>query len=254
MKSDLRTWLFSLGASAAAHAATFGAMTLLVKGPWLAAPGIALPTGEGSGILIEVDSVDEALPVTTPPASHGARHQDAVATAAPGAGDQERSAGDVLGAMLGREAELRDAEAGLEQLLSDMVVAAGASTKVFEGDPEPAASDGQPNTSGGDPGVFAGPVPAPGNRPPVYPPEARRRRQSGTVLVHLLIEADGRVSKATITSSSGFPLLDRAALKAVTSWRFSPATSGGIAIRCEADLPVEFVLRIEPAPAPPPPH
>jgi TonB family protein len=93
-------------------------------------------------------------------------------------------------------------------------------------------------------GVDRGPAPASANAPPVYPEEARRRRQAGVVIVHVAIGADGAVQSATLKRTSGFALLDEAAVKAVRVWRFTPATvAGGAAIACEADVPVEFVLR-----------
>ncbi|MCA9284028.1 MAG: TonB family protein [Phycisphaerales bacterium] len=92
-------------------------------------------------------------------------------------------------------------------------------------------------------GVTRGPRPAPTNRPPTYPPEALRRRQSGSVLVHLVIGDNGAVVTATLVRSSGVDLLDNAALDAARKWRFHPAIENGVAVPCEVDLPIEFVLR-----------
>ncbi len=103
-------------------------------------------------------------------------------------------------------------------------------------------ADGRPSP-GGAPGVLTGPAPAAGNPPPDYPAEARRKGQEGTVVLRVIIEPDGRVAGATVARSSGFELLDRAALDAARVWRFLPARDGDAAVRCTADLPVEFVLR-----------
>jgi len=92
-------------------------------------------------------------------------------------------------------------------------------------------------------GVANGPVVLHGNRPPEYPPEARRRGQSGRVVLRVTIETDGTVSEAMIARSSGYEALDAAALRAVRTWKFTPAHVDGAAIRSGADVPVEFVLR-----------
>jgi TonB family protein len=92
-------------------------------------------------------------------------------------------------------------------------------------------------------GVTRGPSPASDNVPPAYPPDARRRRQAGTVVVHVIVEVDGRASQVNIRSSSGHDLLDRAALEAVRSWRFLPALDGEAVVRSEVNVPVEFILR-----------
>ncbi len=96
---------------------------------------------------------------------------------------------------------------------------------------------------GGDPGVVSAPAPLASNRPPDYPAEARRRRQQGTVLLHLAIGADGAVSAAAIARSSGVALLDEAAREAASSWRFTPALEGGVAVAAEADVPIEYLLK-----------
>jgi protein TonB len=88
-----------------------------------------------------------------------------------------------------------------------------------------------------------GPAPLPSNKPPEYPEEARRLGHAGVVTVRAVIDADGSVASARITRSSGYDALDRAALKAVQYWRFTPAVVNGVVSRCEVSLPVKFVLR-----------
>lgn len=48
-----------------------------------------------------------------------------------------------------------------------------------------------------------------------YPEEARRKKITGSLLLSVAIRADGSVEKAEIRRSSGFPVLDGAALKIV---------------------------------------
>jgi len=62
------------------------------------------------------------------------------------------------------------------------------------------------------------------NRKPVYPLLSRRQGEEGTVLLHILVKADGTAETVQIKQSSGYPLLDESALAAVKQWRFHPAT------------------------------
>lgn len=81
------------------------------------------------------------------------------------------------------------------------------------------------------------------NPAPVYPPEARRRREEGQVLLEVFIREDGSVGGLLVKRTSGHPALDRAALEAVQRWRFVPARRGSEAIPYSYELPVEFSLR-----------
>jgi len=80
------------------------------------------------------------------------------------------------------------------------------------------------------------------NPKPVYPNEARRRRQEGIVLLQVHVEIDGRVSSVFIKKSSGYRLLDHAAQRAISGWKFIPATLGGIPVQSKAEVPVRFFL------------
>lgn len=80
------------------------------------------------------------------------------------------------------------------------------------------------------------------NPAPVYPSLSRRLREEGTVVLEILIKADGTVGEIKIKSSSGFKRLDEAATKAVKQWRYLPATQGGQTIDFWYEQPVEFNL------------
>ncbi|WP_049629068.1 energy transducer TonB [Cellvibrio sp. pealriver] len=80
------------------------------------------------------------------------------------------------------------------------------------------------------------------NPAPAYPSLSRRLREEGIVLLDILIMADGTVSEIKLKRSSGFKRLDDAAIKAVSHWRFQPATQGGIAIDFWYEQPIEFDL------------
>jgi protein TonB len=58
--------------------------------------------------------------------------------------------------------------------------------------------------------------------PPPYPAEAKRKGQSGTVLVEFTVAADGHVIAAHAKQPSPWPLLNNEALRAVRRWKFPP--------------------------------
>lgn len=79
---------------------------------------------------------------------------------------------------------------------------------------------------------------------PVYPPAAIRGNQEGTVTLLIYVLPDGRVGDVRIAKSSGFPLLDQAAMKAARGgWRFKAATQGGAAVAAWGRYAVAFNLR-----------
>jgi len=77
-----------------------------------------------------------------------------------------------------------------------------------------------------------------------YPIDALRRHEQGTVLLRVLVGANGNVVSLAVERSSGSPLLDRAALDAVRHWQFEPATHNGVASRAWARVPITFALSI----------
>lgn len=81
------------------------------------------------------------------------------------------------------------------------------------------------------------------NPAPVYPEQARRRGEQGTVQIALLVLADGTVGDIGLARSSGYRDLDESALKAVARWRFVPASRAGVPIDFRYVLPVNFNLR-----------
>jgi protein TonB len=88
----------------------------------------------------------------------------------------------------------------------------------------------------------------PTNPEPVYPEDLRRQRIGGTVLLRVVIRADGSLERVTLEKSSGYTALDDSALAAVNQWRFQPARRGTVATRFEALLPITFAIRSGPVP------
>ena len=76
-----------------------------------------------------------------------------------------------------------------------------------------------------------------------YPAAARSAGQQGTVIVNITINASGSVTRASLAASSGYPLLDNAAVSAAYGWRFSPATDPyGTPLAYSGNIPVEYDL------------
>lgn len=97
--------------------------------------------------------------------------------------------------------------------------------------------------SGGDAVIPAKPDDAFRNRPPIYPRDAARRGQHGSVVVVIHVAPNGSAAGADILESSGYPLLDKAALDAVRAWRFRPAMANGQTV--PFDMPMRFLFTTE---------
>jgi len=80
------------------------------------------------------------------------------------------------------------------------------------------------------------------NPEPPYPLTARRRHQEGLILLTVKVTAQGHAATVVLKQSSGFPLLDDAALNAVRKWEFQPARIGSMAVESEIEVPVRFKL------------
>lgn len=77
---------------------------------------------------------------------------------------------------------------------------------------------------------------------PAYPPRAAALDQQGEALVRVLVTPEGEQEEVQLWRSSGFDLLDRAALAAVRRWRFEPYRRDGIARPAWVQVPVRFAL------------
>ena len=81
------------------------------------------------------------------------------------------------------------------------------------------------------------------NPPPSYPNESKRANEEGAVLLSVQVNAAGRADTITVSKSSGFQRLDRAASEAVRRWKFKPATRNGEPIATIVDVPIVFRLK-----------
>lgn len=77
---------------------------------------------------------------------------------------------------------------------------------------------------------------------PNYPPLAKMARIQANVVLQVRIAKDGSV--ADIKVKSGHPLLVKAALDAVTQWKYKPFTSDGNAVEITTTVVIPFSLGI----------
>jgi protein TonB len=75
---------------------------------------------------------------------------------------------------------------------------------------------------------------------PEYPQEAFVKKVEGTVVIEIVIDANGRVVGTRMLRS--IPLLDAAAIACVRQWVFLPAIKGGRPVVTIARAPVSFVI------------
>ena len=80
------------------------------------------------------------------------------------------------------------------------------------------------------------------NERPRYPAAARRMKLEDTATLRVLVSSDGRAQRVCLQLSSGFRVLDEAAVEAVKQWSFVPARQGDNPIATEVDVPVRFRL------------
>jgi protein TonB len=76
---------------------------------------------------------------------------------------------------------------------------------------------------------------------PVYPALAQRARVTGVVVIEGMIGADGRIQCARVMKS--VPLLDQAALDAVSQWEFTPVVLNGTPMPIRTTMSVIFRLQ-----------
>jgi protein TonB len=110
-------------------------------------------------------------------------------------------------------------------------------------DTDGAPSDGETTQSAAygasadhNPPVLSSPLPR-------YPEQARRRGREGTVHVEADVNERGLPTAVRVRRSSGYGLLDAAAVEAVGKWRFRPARAGGKAVPGRVVVPIEFRLK-----------
>ena len=79
--------------------------------------------------------------------------------------------------------------------------------------------------------------------PPRYPPQAARAQQEGSVLVSFTITPDGRTADIKVVESQPKRVFDRAAIDAVSGYRFTPAMRDGVAVASQRQQTIDFKLK-----------
>lgn len=98
-------------------------------------------------------------------------------------------------------------------------------------------------TSPSDPIIVLKPRFAATPPPPPYPARARELAQEGEVVLRALVRQRGAAEQIVVWRSSGFRLLDQAALHAVSRWQFEAATQDGRETEAWVQVPVRFELK-----------
>lgn len=78
-----------------------------------------------------------------------------------------------------------------------------------------------------------------------YPKLSIRLNEQGSVLLRILVEADGKPSQVVVARSSGYDRLDQSALETVRRlWRFVPRKENGIPVPSWINTTIRFELNI----------
>ena len=80
------------------------------------------------------------------------------------------------------------------------------------------------------------------NPPPHYPEVAKRRGYEGKTLLKVKVLENGKAGNIEVEESSGFQVLDAAALRSVRGWTFVPGTINGKSTAQWIRVPIRFVL------------
>ncbi len=79
--------------------------------------------------------------------------------------------------------------------------------------------------------------------PPIYPMEARRRGIEGWVKVSFVVMENGKVGDIKVLDHYPGRIFDRAVIRCISAWRFSPGTVEGIPVKTQVETTVRFELK-----------
>jgi protein TonB len=69
---------------------------------------------------------------------------------------------------------------------------------------------------------------------------SRRLKESGTVVLRIVVDVRGMLKEAVVSKSSGFPRLDEQALQDIRTARFAPQTENGQPIEWQTLAPLAY--------------
>ncbi len=75
---------------------------------------------------------------------------------------------------------------------------------------------------------------------PKYPPDAKRTKTEGRVVVRCLITAKGKADKMEIVESEPAGVFDESAMKAIKYWQFRPGVLKGEMVDTWVKIPLTF--------------
>lgn len=202
-------WSVSSGDEAPAPAmvelVSFPEAPVAAASPTVAAAPVAVPHAATQSTRPVRATRPASVPARTPPPI---RHEVAASEEPPQGGDPASSATGTTGAGGGEGAAVAGTANGLSSA-------------------PPGSSD---------------PVAMAGNPPPLYPMSARRMGREGRTVLLVTLSASGECAEVSVADSSGTPSLDEAAITAVKTWRFHPATRNSAPIPATLRVPVQFSL------------
>ena len=76
---------------------------------------------------------------------------------------------------------------------------------------------------------------------PAYPPLAKQARIQGVVILEAIIGKDGAVTEVKVIS--GHPLLQQAAIDAVSQWKYKPTLLNGEPVEVVTTVTVNFAFQ-----------
>jgi protein TonB len=76
---------------------------------------------------------------------------------------------------------------------------------------------------------------------PEYSEEARKAKYSGSVLLSIVVNTDGKAEDIRVVKSLGMGL-DEKAIEAIQKWRFTPGKNKGVPVKVRAQIDVNFRL------------
>jgi protein TonB len=79
---------------------------------------------------------------------------------------------------------------------------------------------------------------------PEYPAASRRAKEEGVVSLTLCVDTSGRITKAELRKSSGFPRLDEATLDWIKRERLNPAMQGKTPVAI-CDYPLDYQWQLK---------
>jgi len=226
-----RRMAFAIGTSALVHVAIVVAAILLVRPLPVTTPIVILPValvshpGAGSG----GGGGGQASPPAPEPPPPAPEATKPAPVAAPPIATRPKVA-----------AKPRPTPATAPPAPANAAPSASDGVAAIEGGRGAGAAGGSGGGGGGLGSSGASPAYGVNPRPP-YPMVARRMGFEGTVILRVVVAADGSPESVAVLESSGHDVLDTAALDTVRSrWRFVPARRNGIAVEDSVQVPIRF--------------